>query len=65
MAKKLPFNSSDMAFAKAFNAGDVAKVAAIYGKDAIFMMPEAPAYKGTKGVRAVNQAMIEEQRRRG
>ena len=51
MAKKLPFKNSDAAYAKAFNAGDAAKISALYSKDAIFMMPETPPYKGTKGVR--------------
>ncbi len=59
MAKKQAFKNSDAAYAKAFNAGNAAQVAAIYNKDAIFMMPETPAYKGTKGVRALNQAMID------
>jgi uncharacterized protein (TIGR02246 family) len=59
MAKKQAFKNSDAAYAKAFNAGNAAQVAAIYSKDAIFMMPETPAYKGTKGVRALNQAMID------
>ena len=59
MAKKQAFKNSDSAYAKAFNAGDAAKVAAIYRKDAIFMMPETPAYKGTKGVEALNQGMID------
>ena len=59
MAKKQAFKHSDAAYAKAFNAGDAAQVAALYSKDAIFMMPETPAYKGTKGVRALNQAMID------
>jgi uncharacterized protein (TIGR02246 family) len=59
MAKKQAFKNSDAAYAKAFNAGDAAQVAALYSKDAIFMMPETPAYKGTKGVRAQNQALID------
>jgi ketosteroid isomerase-like protein len=37
----------------------VAKVAGLYSKDAIFMMPEMPVYKGTKGIRAQTQAMID------
>ena len=52
MAKIRAFKNADAAFAKAFNAGDAAQVAALYSKDAIFMMPETPIYKGTKGVRA-------------
>jgi uncharacterized protein (TIGR02246 family) len=59
MAKKQAFKNSDAAYAKAFNAGDAARIAAIYSKDAIFMMPETPSYKGTKGVRAINQAVID------
>jgi uncharacterized protein (TIGR02246 family) len=59
MAKKQAFKNTDAAYAKAFNSGDVATVAALYTKDAIFMMPETPAYKGTKGVRAQTQAMID------
>ena len=51
MAKKQKFKNADAAYAKAFNAGDTATIAALYSKDAIFMMPEEPAYKGTKGVR--------------
>ena len=51
MAKKQSFKNADAAYAKAFNAGDAATIAALYSKDAIFMMPEEPAYKGTKGVR--------------
>jgi len=49
MARKQAFKNSDAAYAKAFNAGDAAKVVALYSKDAIFMMRETPAYKGTKG----------------
>ena len=48
MAKKQLFKNSDAAYAKAFNAGDAAKVAALYSKDAIFMMPETPAYKARR-----------------
>jgi len=59
MAKKQAFKNSDAAYAKAFNAGDPAKVAALYSKDAIFMMPETPAYKGTKGVLAQTQTAID------
>ena len=59
MTKKQAFRNSDAVYAKAFNAGDAAQVAELYGKDAIFMMPEMPAYKGTKGVRGQNQAMID------
>ena len=59
MAKRLPFKNSDAAYAKAFNAGDAAKISALYSKDAIFMMPETPPYKGTKGVRALAQAGID------
>ena len=58
MAKKQAFKISDAAYAKASNAGDAAPVVALYSRDAIFMMPETPAYKGTKGVRALTQAMI-------
>ena len=59
MPKKQPFKNADAAYAKAFNAGDAATIAALYSKDAIFMMPEEPAYKGTKGVRAVAQAGLD------
>jgi len=59
MAKKRPFRNLDAEYAKAANAGDAAQVAALYSKDAIFMMPETPAYKGTKGVRAHAQAAID------
>jgi uncharacterized protein (TIGR02246 family) len=59
MAKKQAFKNSDAAYAKAFNAGDPAKVAALYSKDAIFMMPETPAYKGTKGVLVQTQTAID------
>ena len=59
MAKKQPFKNSDAEYAKAVNSGDVAKVAALYSKDAIFMMPETPAYRGTKGIRAQTQAKID------
>jgi len=59
MAKKQAFKNSDAAYAKAFNAGDAAQVAALYSKNAIFMMPEMPAYKGTKGVRAMTQTAID------
>ena len=59
MAKKQAFKNSDAAYAKAFNAGDAAKVVALYSKDAIFMMPETPPYKGTKGVRAMTQTAID------
>jgi len=59
MAKKQAFKNADAAYAKAFNAGDAAKVAALYSKDAIYMIPETPAYKGTKGVRAHAQAAID------
>src|SRR5262249_5723185 len=38
---------------------DAAKVAALYSKDAMFLMPETPAYRGTKGIRAQTQAMID------
>jgi ketosteroid isomerase-like protein len=59
MAKKQAFKNTDAAYTKAFNAGDVAPIVALYGKDAIFMMPETPAYKGTKGVRAMTQAAFD------
>ena len=59
MAKKQPFKNLDAEYAKAANAGDATQVAALYSKDAIFMMPETPAYKGTKGVRASAQAAID------
>jgi uncharacterized protein (TIGR02246 family) len=59
MAKKQAFKNLDAAYAKAFNAGDPAKVAALYSKDAIFMMPETPTYKGTKGVIALIQTAID------
>jgi ketosteroid isomerase-like protein len=59
MAKKQVFKNSDAAFAKAFNAGDAAQIATLYSKDAIFMMPESPAYKATKGVRDLNQSLID------
>jgi ketosteroid isomerase-like protein len=59
MARKQAFKNSDAAYAMAFNAGDTAQVAALYSKDAIFMMPETPAYKGTKGVRAQTQTAID------
>ena len=59
MAKKQAFKTSDAAYAKAFNAGDAGQVVALYSKDAIFMMPETPAYKGTKGVRAMTQTAID------
>jgi len=59
MAKKQAFKNSDAAYARAFNVGDTAQVAALYSKDAIFMMPETPAYKGTKGVQAQAQAGID------
>ena len=55
MPKKQPFKNVDVAYAKAFNAGDAAAIAALYAKNAIFMMPEMPAYKGTKGARAAIQ----------
>ena len=59
MAKQQPFKNADAAYAKAFNAGDATTIATLYAKDAIFMMPETPAYKGTKGVRAVAQAGLD------
>jgi uncharacterized protein (TIGR02246 family) len=59
MAKKQAFKNLDRAFAKAFNAGNAAQVAALYSKDAILMMPETPTYKGTRGVRAHAQAAID------
>jgi ketosteroid isomerase-like protein len=59
MAKKQAFKNCDAAYAKAFNGGDAAKVAALYSKDAIIMMPETPAGKGTRGVRAHAQAAID------
>jgi ketosteroid isomerase-like protein len=59
MAKKQAFKNSNAAYAKAFNAGEPAKVAALYSKDAIFMMPETPTYKGTKGVLAQTQVAID------
>jgi ketosteroid isomerase-like protein len=59
MAKKQAFKNLDRAFAKAFNAGNAAQVAALYSKDAILMMPETPTYKGTKGVRTCAQATID------
>jgi uncharacterized protein (TIGR02246 family) len=59
MAKKHAFKNSDAAYAKAVNAGNAAQVSALYSKDAMFMMPETPAYKGTKGVRAHAQAAID------
>jgi ketosteroid isomerase-like protein len=59
MAKKQAFKNSNVAYAKAFNAGQPAKVAALYSKDAIFMMPETPIYKGTNGVLAQTQVAID------
>ena len=59
MARKQAFKNSNAAYARAFNAGDAALVATLYSKDAIFMMPDMPAYKGTKGVRAQTQAAID------
>ncbi|MFO1060899.1 MAG: SgcJ/EcaC family oxidoreductase [Dongiaceae bacterium] len=59
MAKKKPFENSDAAYAKGVNSGDAASVAALYAKDAVFMAPGMPAYKGTKGVKAQTQAMID------
>ena len=59
MPKKQPFKNADAAYAKAFNSGDAATIAALYSKNAIFMMPEEPAYKGTKGVRDRAQTAID------
>ena len=59
MAKKQAFKNSDAAYAKAFNAGDAAQIVALYSKDAIFMMPETPPHKGTKGIRAVHQTAMD------
>ena len=59
MAKKQAFKNLDSAFAKAFNAGDAAQVAALYSKDALIMMPETAASKGTKGVRDQTQAGLD------
>jgi len=59
MAKKQPFKNNNPQFAKAFNKGDAASIATLYSKDAIFMMPETPLYKGSKGVAAANQSLFD------
>ena len=56
MPKKQPFKTVDAAYAKAFNTRDAAGIAALYSKDAIFMMPDESARKGAKGVKDLAQA---------
>jgi ketosteroid isomerase-like protein len=58
MAKTPTFKNSDAAYAKAFNAGDVAQVVALHSADVILMMPETRAYKGAKWVRSLVQTAI-------
>jgi uncharacterized protein (TIGR02246 family) len=55
MPKKQPFKTVDAAYAKAFNTRDAAGMAALYSKDAIFMMPDEPARKGTKSIKELAQ----------
>lgn len=59
MAKKQAFKNSDAQYAKAFNAGNAAGVAALYTKDALYMGPEAPPVKGRKALQAAAQAAID------
>ena len=59
MARKQAFKNSDAAYAKAFNAGKTAQVAALYSRDALFLMPDAPAFKGRKGVQTQVQASLD------
>ena len=59
MAKEQAFKNNDAEYAKAFNASDPAKIAALYTEDAIFMAPELPMFKGKKGVQAHTQMMLD------
>ena len=59
MPKKQPFKVVDAAYAKAFNGKDAAGMAELYSKDAIFMMPDDPAKKGTKGVKELAQTAFD------
>lgn len=59
MARKQTFKNSDAAYAKAFNAGKAAQVAALYTRDALYLMPETLAFKGRKGVQGLVQAALD------
>jgi len=59
MAKEQAFKNSDTEYAKAFNASDPAKIAALYTEDAIVSMPEMAMFKGSKGVQAHAQMMLD------
>jgi ketosteroid isomerase-like protein len=59
MLKKPPFKNVDAAYAKAFNIQNAAGIAALYSKDAIFMMPDEPAKKGTKGIKELAQTAFD------
>jgi len=59
MARKQPFKNSNAQFSRAFNSGNAAAITGLYSKDAIFMMPETLPHRGTKGVEAGNQSLID------
>jgi uncharacterized protein (TIGR02246 family) len=58
MAKKQPFKHCDAAYAKAFNKGDAKGVAALYTRDAAWMVPNGPTVKGRKAFEAATAEAI-------